>query len=220
MDNSAILVAIIIAIPMVLVSILIPIGTMFFQARNSLAEREAEWRRQDLFETRRVQRYDITASTLVMASKATAEATIMARTEVNDKLDTMHTLLNSSISSKTRALQRELDSTLRELALMIELLDIKRSIGKEPTAESLAAISVAEHSISDLRADLQARHEAEAAAKEKMKDAENTKIIADNTSAIAANTKNIADNTALNTKTIEENTKVIANTASAKKESE
>ncbi len=79
----------------------------------------------------------------------------------NGKLDVIHVLVNSNM---TAAMQGEMDATIREVALMTELLQLKKAAGLAPTVEALAAIDAANAKIKDLRLSLADRLEAAAEA--------------------------------------------------------
>lgn len=67
----------------------------------------------------------------------------------NSKLDVIHTLVNSNM---TAAMQAELDATVRELALMREVIALKSEHGRDPSADALAAIESTTKKIAELRA--------------------------------------------------------------------
>jgi len=64
------------------------------------------------------------------------------------KLDQIHGLVNSNMTS---ALQSELDSTIRELAGLQEIIDLKRVGGHEPNGEATAAIETTRARITELQ---------------------------------------------------------------------
>ena len=70
------------------------------------------------------------------------------------KLNEIHVLVNSNM---TASMQAELDATQRELAMMHEVIDLKRVNGHEPTPVALEAIIFTEAKIADLRARLNDR---------------------------------------------------------------
>lgn len=72
----------------------------------------------------------------------------------NDKLDIIHVLVNSNM---TASMQAELDATVRELAMMHEVVDLKRKAGHEPTAAALIAIDATEAKVTELKAALDDR---------------------------------------------------------------
>lgn len=72
----------------------------------------------------------------------------------NYKLDVIHTLVNSNM---TAAMQAELDATVRQLALMREVTELKKTAGHDPSEETLAALELTRVKISELRAVLRDR---------------------------------------------------------------
>jgi len=85
----------------------------------------------------------LTNTTLIVQGKVTT-----------NKLDVIHTLVNSNM---TAAMQAELDATNRELAMMLEVIDLKKAAGKEPTIEAIDALAVTRAKISELDAALKDR---------------------------------------------------------------
>lgn len=73
----------------------------------------------------------------------------------NGKLDVIHTLVNSNM---TAAMQAELDATVRELALMHEIIEMKRKVGSEPMADSISALALTEARIIELQNNLNDRN--------------------------------------------------------------
>jgi len=68
--------------------------------------------------------------------------------DANSKLDVIHGLVNSAM---TTALQSEMDALVTSLAMMREVIDLKRSAGREPTAEAVIALHGTEAKIAELR---------------------------------------------------------------------
>jgi hypothetical protein len=91
---------------------------------------------------------------LIGSVVASAGAFVFVYRSVNGKLNTIHTLVNSNM---TASMQAELDATMRELAMMHEVIDLKRVAGHEPTPGALDAITFTEGKIADLRARLDDR---------------------------------------------------------------
>lgn len=97
-------------------------------------------------------RQDEVARKLLIANERVANSTLLT----NNKLDVIHTLVNSNM---TAAMQSELDATVRELAMMREVIGLNRNAGREPTELTLAAINVTEDRVNELKAQLQTRLE-------------------------------------------------------------
>lgn len=136
MDSAV--VAVVVA---VFASITAPLILAVFTARMHRQDREADWARQD-----------------ILAERAADTAK-----ETNGKLDVIHTLVNSQL---TAAMQSELDAIVRELAMMLEVIALKKAAGFEPTAEALAALDAAQAKVADLTAKLEDRHRAQDRASE------------------------------------------------------
>jgi hypothetical protein len=85
---------------------------------------------------------------LLVASNERADTNATA---TNIKLDVIHTLVNSNM---TAAMQAEYDATVREAAMMREVVSLKQAAGHDPTIETLAAIEATDKKIADLRAAL------------------------------------------------------------------
>jgi inorganic triphosphatase YgiF len=84
------------------------------------------------------------ARLLVIANTAIAQAV----QDTSSKLEVVHKLVNSNMSA---ALQAKLDALETSLAMMREVIDLKRAAGREPTPEALAAIQSTESKIRDTR---------------------------------------------------------------------
>ena len=86
---------------------------------------------------------DLTAS-----QKVTADALLLANSLTNGKLDVIHTLVNSNM---TTAMENEMVSAERELAMMLEVVALKRRLlHEEPTVEALTAIEASKIKITEL----------------------------------------------------------------------
>lgn len=81
---------------------------------------------------------------------------------INNKSDVIHTLVNSQMTS---AMQSELDATERELVSLKEIIELKRTTGKDPTKAALAVIDATEIRISELKEKLRERREQDEVAK-------------------------------------------------------
>ncbi len=189
MIDSAILVALIVAIPTVLASTFTPLAIAIIANQARRREKFEDYARQDLVAERAAQAADTLiesnrkmalqttqvaaqaseAANLLSirqddaAAKAAEAAALLLRSNervaestkiTNAKLDTIHTLVNSNM---TAAMQAELDATVRERAVIIELVHLKKDIGQENTVEALAALKAAEEKIEELTAVLSDR---------------------------------------------------------------
>lgn len=71
-----------------------------------------------------------------------------------DKLDQIHTLVNSNMTAQ---MQKELDSALSNLVLLDEIVELRHEAGKEAKAETLTAIEKTKARISVLQIELKDR---------------------------------------------------------------
>ena len=127
-------------------------------------DRQADWDRQDKVAAAAKQTADDLAVSQKRIADQAAEAAslLLAANErvahtaqvTNGKLDIIHQLVNSNM---TAAMQAELDATVRELAMMREVIELKRAAGKEPTVEALAAETATMAKIGELTSTLQDR---------------------------------------------------------------
>ena len=120
----------------VLVAIIVAvIGPMLINAMNNRQRREE--RQED-----KRQRDEVAQRLVKMDNK------------VGGKLDVIHTLVDGSM---TAAMHSELNATVRELAMMNEVIDLKRANGHEPTQETLTTLEATQTKIDDLYMSLSAR---------------------------------------------------------------
>lgn len=110
--------------------------------------RREDWARQDRVADRAAE----TAELLLANNQAVADTAEVT----NNKLDVIHTLVNSNM---TAALQGELDSTRANLATLRELIALRVSQGQEPNNDTLAALATLEAKVKKLAANLSDRLE-------------------------------------------------------------
>lgn len=99
-----------------------------------------------------------------LVAKRLQEATEKAASKVeetNNKLDIIHTLVNSNL---TAAMQSEHDAMVRELAMIYEVIDLKKKAGHKPTVEALAAVKATETRLAELHGQIADRLKATEAA--------------------------------------------------------
>lgn len=123
-----------------------PIVIAWFNARQARIIRKEDHERQDAVAAK-------AAEALEVAKKSQA-AIVSATVQTNDKLDVIHALVNSNL---TLALQGELDATVRELALMRELMTLHRMYGTEPSPEAKEALAHTAARITSLQAQVNDR---------------------------------------------------------------
>lgn len=97
------------------------------------------------------------ARLLVQTNKAVAEVgaqAAIAAQGTNDKLDTIHVLVNSNMTAAMRA---ELDARKAQLVVMEEMMALNLGVGREPSPAATAAIDGLAHQIDELAANLDDR---------------------------------------------------------------
>lgn len=137
-------------------------------ARLHREDRDAEWARQDAVAAKAATMAENVDRNQKLIARQAAEAAELllknneqvARTqqETNGKLDTIHTLVNSNM---TAAMMSELDAVTRELAMMREVMELRRQGGQEPSTDTLAAIAATEAKMHELAAALADRAKAQ-----------------------------------------------------------
>jgi replicative DNA helicase len=139
------------------VAVIGPIILSWLNGRQRKAEKILDWARQDdvAAEAKR-QQGEVAAQAAEAARLLLAENKKVAHTaaETNEKLDVIHTLVNSNM---TAAMQSEYDATVRELAMMREVVALKKAAGEQPSPEAVAAIDATEQKIAQLAAELSDR---------------------------------------------------------------
>jgi len=139
---ESVLIAFIVAVASMLSSLLLATLTN----RQRRREKLEDYARQDAVADKAAE----AAKLLLAANERVAETAKIT----NGKLDVIHTLVNSNM---TAAMQSELDATVREHAMMVEVVALKRNAGQEPNVTSLAAIEATERKIAELQAALRDR---------------------------------------------------------------
>lgn len=113
-------------------------------------DKKQDWDRQDEVARQAKEAADkVAAKVEEVAVKADAVALDLKGTNdrVIGKLDVIHTLVNSNM---TAAMQAEFDATTRELAMMHEVVELKKVQGHEPSVKTLAAIDSTNSRLSEL----------------------------------------------------------------------
>ena len=123
-----------------------PLLLAYLSNRNARLIKQEDYARQD-----KVAAQAAEAAHLLLA----ANERVAVTTEVtNSKLDVIHTLVNSNM---TTAMQAEFDATVRELAMMREVIALKQTAGHAPGIDTLAAVKSTEDKITELRTALKDR---------------------------------------------------------------
>jgi len=135
------------------------------------AEKQEDWARLDaVAAAAKTDSWQLLESQRVMAGKAdeasagvvevarvlaeTTRASSLAIEKTQGQLTVIHTLVNSNM---TAAMESELGALVRELALMREVVELKKVAGHAPTIETLAAIKATESKIIELTASIRDR---------------------------------------------------------------
>lgn len=137
-------------------------------ARLHREDRDAEWARQDRVAERAAEATrKVTDNQRIIAGQAATAADLLlennkqvAETQkvTNGKLDIIHTLVNSNL---TAAMQAEYDAVKRELAMMREVIALRRTLGQDPSPDSLAEMHATEKKLAGLAEKLEDRHKAQ-----------------------------------------------------------
>jgi hypothetical protein len=148
-----------------------PMAMSWLTNRNRRSEKMEDYARQDAVAAQAATAAALLAGKQEEIARATREAARLlvasnerqatAASDIGDKLQeqssalkVIHTLVNSSM---TAAMQAEHDATQRELAMMHEVIDLKKLAGQDPGAIALAAIARTEGRLEELSAALQDR---------------------------------------------------------------
>lgn len=99
-------------------------------------------------------------------AKIAAEVAISS-SRLESKVDVVHTLVNSTM---TRAMQSELDAIKREVLMMLEVVELKKRAGSEPSPETLEAIELTRSKIHEKEVALADRLKASNKVIEQIKD--------------------------------------------------
>ena len=91
-----------------------------------------------------------------------------ASLKTNTKLDVIHTLVNSNM---TAAMQSELDAITRELAMMLEVIELKKANGLEPSKKALAALDTTQSKLTELTNQLEDRRKSTILADKQLEEA-------------------------------------------------
>jgi hypothetical protein len=123
--------------------IIAPIALAIIANRARSQEKREDWERQDAVAAQAAE----AAKLLLAANERVAKST----QATNGKLDVIHGLVNSNM---TAALQDQLDTNIREVALMREVVALHRAQGRDPSKEALEAITLSEGKIGELRSQI------------------------------------------------------------------
>jgi hypothetical protein len=135
--------ALIAAVTGMISGIVAPVVLSIIDSRGRSREKQEDWARQDAVAAQAAE----AARLLLGANERVAEST----QQTNTKLDVIHGLVNSNM---TAALQDQLDTNIREVALMREVVGLHRAQGRDPSPEALEAITFSEGKIAELKSQI------------------------------------------------------------------
>lgn len=128
-------------------TIVAPVLVSVFTSRARRNDRKQEWARQDVL----IQRADAVAAQaaqaarLLLASNADVAAKAKeASVHTNGELKVIRTLVDGTL---TKTMESSLDGTRRELALLVQNVDLRRMAGLEPDPAASKIIEAVEHKI-------------------------------------------------------------------------
>lgn len=101
-----------------------------------------------------------TATKVTAQLDAAGETAARASEDTNTRLDIIHALVNSGLTS---VMKSELAAVERELELLHEVAELHRANGREPTSETLLSIQVTEKKAAELAQTIRDREAAEQA---------------------------------------------------------
>jgi len=122
------------------------VGPVILNVLNNRARRkdkQEDWKREDMVAAKAAE-----AAKLLLAAN---ERVASQAERANDKLDVIHTLVNSNV---TKEMEARLEGSRRELAGLREIVELRKASGQEPTEEALATIISTEENVHELENDL------------------------------------------------------------------
>jgi hypothetical protein len=129
-----------------IVSVFSPILVSVLTNHQHARERKMDWARQDAVAAQAAE-----AASLLLAENKRVAATAA---NTNNKLDTIHILVNSNM---TKAMQAELDATRRDLASLREVARLNEEAGRPRSEEAHGVIEETALRIAKLDAELRDR---------------------------------------------------------------
>ena len=150
--------------PAVIVTLVISVAGVIFASitaplilarrteRVHRADQLTEYQRQDQVAKLAAE----TSAALLAQQRDMAEAAAERAAGTDQRLDVIHGLVNSSLSA---AFESALDALVTSLAMMHEVIDLKREAGHEPAPEAVIALRDTEARIAELRITLADREQ-------------------------------------------------------------
>lgn len=151
--DASIWVALIVAVPTVLTTAVVPVVLNVLGAKTRAAEKKADNERQDVMAARVADVAKRAGEAAMLLSTNTAKVALVAQ-ETNAKLDVIHTLVNSTL---TTAMQTAYDANEATLIVLRRIIALGRAQGVEPSDADLKAMSETEAKLVELRLSLDDR---------------------------------------------------------------
>lgn len=158
-----------VAIGPMIAAVIGPLLLAQLNAKQSRASKLEDYRRQDEVATKAKEVADAQAAAAMAVANAAALTSKKAAQDaaqaahaltlrqgetdqkldiLKDKVDVVHTLVNSQLSA---AIKGELDSKVSEVAMVRELIDLKAQSGNPPSVETLEAVQMLDARITELK---------------------------------------------------------------------
>lgn len=170
--SEEILLALIVAVPTVIASTLVPTVILWMNNRHARRVKEEdasirkqekldEYKRADEIEARRKQEADEVARLL----KTNTAITVETAGDLKGQVQQVHALVNSNLTKEMKARLVEMQTGLTS---QIEIADLREALGRPKSETATAHMGVMRKAIEELKDDLETRKEVtEAAASEK-----------------------------------------------------
>ena len=139
------------------VAVIGPLILTWLTGRQRAHEKKQDWERQDAVAAEAARQQKEVADQAAEAARLLVKQNeLVAETarQTHDKLEVIRVDVNSNM---TAAMQAELDATIREHAMMKEVITLKEAAGSRPTEEARVAVKATEDRIAELRAKLRDR---------------------------------------------------------------
>jgi len=117
-------------------------------------EKKLDWEREDKKDRERIDRANVVAQSLLSSNEQIAITAAESHRETNQKLEVIRVDVNSNM---TQAMKNELDATEGQLTLLLEMVELKKERGTQPTKEALTYIAAKRVKINELKATLNDR---------------------------------------------------------------
>ncbi len=129
-----------------IVSVIAPIIVGLITSWNNRVDKRAQWEREDAVAAKSI----ATTKVLLAANERVAVTT----KDTNNKVDVIHSLVNSNM---TATLQAEYESTKRELGLLLHVVELNKKLKHEPNKDIVIEIDRAKMRVAELYTILELR---------------------------------------------------------------